>query len=131
MPEELQVPPAPYDSAIRLVVWVGNLQSHSLGFAYDVHIDIVCFWDEEPEKSFSFVVHYALIAPTETVALQLLRVRRSVRSFRAAVASVRYSTIDFGDPRQLGYHGDTRFWYDHEEGVRHERGVSHLRPEDG
>lgn len=126
VPGDLRPLAPPHDGAVRLVLWATNLQSQSLGFAYRVEIDVVYGWGPDATQAKSVRIEFAYIAPLTSTAIEIMRIRRDVEDFTAAISGARYWSIDISAPAQEGYHGANRFWYSVKRGIRHARGLSFL-----
>jgi hypothetical protein len=93
-PPDSEPVPLPGEPALTLVVWATNLQSAPLGFADHVRLNVRIDWKGPDEASYrDTVVELAYLAPGQTTAIEVARVRWDVPYFFAQIASVEYEDI--------------------------------------
>lgn len=103
-------------------LFVRNLQNAPLGIAYDVVVELLLEWTlgEHDGGQCRIQLNFAYVAPGQTTAFEICRLRQGLTSLRVIVEDVRYQGL-FSKPEQLReVHGALELVWSQQD-IRHER----------
>ena len=110
------------ESPREVRLYVRNLQNAPLGIAYDVVVELLLEWTlaEQDGGQCRIQLNFAYVAPGQTTAFEICRLRQGLTSLRVIVEDVRYQGL-FSKPEQLReVHGALELVWSPQD-IRHER----------